>query len=250
MSNELFYGGFSWVVFCVSRCSIGCGLYKHLVGCILCTSDFPVLACCFKDCIEDVAEWMNDSKLKMNDGGRNSSIGSVLGSLSCLMQRCGFDTPPRRIFPVEGIFPLELTWVLTPFPQNSFGWGYKPRSSLYSHAFHRTDSKDPDIHVLDGWMNAGNKSTPSMHHPRRRNVTTSMVGLKTVAYAEISPKMVNPRDIAGERRRRRRWMMIKVSLWPLTPGQNSVRSSLSLPLCPFLVVTYHSLNLLETLVST
>ena len=30
-------------------------------------SDFPVLAYCLKDCIEDVAEWMSDSKLKMND---------------------------------------------------------------------------------------------------------------------------------------------------------------------------------------
>ena len=30
-------------------------------------SDFPVLACCLKDCIEDVAEWMGDSKLKMSD---------------------------------------------------------------------------------------------------------------------------------------------------------------------------------------
>ena len=30
-------------------------------------SDFPVLACCLKNCIEDVAEWMGDSKLKMND---------------------------------------------------------------------------------------------------------------------------------------------------------------------------------------
>ena len=27
---------------------------------------------------------------------------------------------------------------------------YKPRSSLCIHAFHRTDSKDPDVHVLDG----------------------------------------------------------------------------------------------------
>ena len=27
-------------------------------------------------------------------------------------------------------------------------------------------------------MNAGNKNTPSTHHPRRRNVTTLMVGLK------------------------------------------------------------------------
>ena len=30
-------------------------------------SDLPVLACCLKDCIEDVAEWIGDSKLKMND---------------------------------------------------------------------------------------------------------------------------------------------------------------------------------------
>ena len=30
-------------------------------------SDSPVLACCLKDCIEDGAEWMGDSKLKMND---------------------------------------------------------------------------------------------------------------------------------------------------------------------------------------
>ena len=45
-------------------------------------------------------------------------------------------------------------WVLTPFPQTSFGWGYKLRSSLCTHAFHRTDSKDPDIHVPDGWLPA------------------------------------------------------------------------------------------------
>ena len=30
-------------------------------------SDFLVLVCCLKDCIEDVTEWMGDSKLKMND---------------------------------------------------------------------------------------------------------------------------------------------------------------------------------------
>ena len=52
-------------------------------------------------------------------------------------------------------------------------------------------------------VNAGNKNTLSIHHPRRRNVTTSMIGIKTVTYAKISPKMVNPRDIAGARRRRR-----------------------------------------------
>ena len=53
-----------------------------------------------------------------------------------------------------------------------------------------------------------------MNYPQRRNVTTSMVGLKnkqtnkqktnkqtnktkTVTYAKISPKMMNPRDMAG-----------------------------------------------------
>ena len=48
------------------------------------------------------------------EGGRggvlqNSSAGSLLGLLSCLMQRHGFDPPLRIIFLVEGIFPLELT---------------------------------------------------------------------------------------------------------------------------------------------
>ena len=55
-----------------------------------------------------------------------------------------------KFFSGRGFFPLELTWVL--FPKNSFGWEYKPRSSLCTHAFHRMDSKDPDSHVLDGWM--------------------------------------------------------------------------------------------------
>ena len=44
--------------------------------------------------------------------------------------------------------------------------------------------------------------------------------------------------------------MIKLSLWPLAPGPNYVRSSLTLLLCPSLVVIYHSLSLLETLVFT
>ena len=62
-------------------------LYTHPLSTIICQSylsyhffmddsqlhkssvpfDFPVLAYCLKDCIEDVAEWMGDSNLKMND---------------------------------------------------------------------------------------------------------------------------------------------------------------------------------------
>ena len=48
-------------------------------------------------------------------GGGDSSVGSVLGSLSCLMQHHGFD--PARSSPVKENFPLELAWVLTPFPR-------------------------------------------------------------------------------------------------------------------------------------
>ena len=41
-------------------------------------------------------------------------------------------------------FSLDLIWVLTPFPKNSFGWEYKQRFKLCTHAFHHTNSKDPD----------------------------------------------------------------------------------------------------------
>ena len=49
-------------------------------------------------------------------GGRNSSLvvfGLAVHSVAGLILLWGN-------FPVEGIFPLELTWVQTPFPQNLF----------------------------------------------------------------------------------------------------------------------------------
>ena len=49
------------------------------------------------------------SSMRTLIGAWNSSVGGVLGSLSCLMQHHGFNPPLRIIFPVEGIFPLELT---------------------------------------------------------------------------------------------------------------------------------------------
>ena len=81
-------------------------------------------------------------------------------------------------------------------------------SSLCTRAFDRTDSEDSDVHVLERWMIA-TKNIPSMHYPRRRNVTTSVVGLKKNNQTnktkknpghickQISPKMVKPRDLAG-----------------------------------------------------
>ena len=52
-------------------------------------SNFPALAYCLRDCIEDVAEWMNGSKLKMNDDrpepiaiGTRSKISHVIPNLT------------------------------------------------------------------------------------------------------------------------------------------------------------------------
>ena len=45
-------------------------------------------------------------------GGRNGSVGSAWARCP---RRRGFD-PPLGTFSVEGIFPLELTWVQIPFP--------------------------------------------------------------------------------------------------------------------------------------
>ena len=103
------------------------------------------------------------------------------------------------------IFPLELAWVQTPLPI-TFGWEYKPRSSLCTHAFHRTDSKDPI------WVNAINKNTPSMHHLWRRNVTTSMVGLKKGHICKNLTQNGEPQRSSWERRRRRSHKFVLVLL--------------------------------------
>ena len=52
----------------------------------------------------------------------------------------------------RGDFPLGVKMgSATIFPK-LFRTEYKPRSSLCTHAVHRTESKDPDIHVLDEWI--------------------------------------------------------------------------------------------------
>ena len=49
------------------------------------------------------------------------------------------------------------------------------------------------------------KKTPSTHHPQKRNVTTLMVGLKNGHIRKnLTQKVVNPRDIAGERKKKKK----------------------------------------------
>ena len=54
-------------------------------------------------------------------GGQNSSVGRVLGLLSCSMQSCGFN--PAWDHPIEGILPFELTSVLAPFSKTHLDEG-------------------------------------------------------------------------------------------------------------------------------
>ena len=127
-------------------------------------------------------------------GGRNSSVGSAWARCP---QHHGFD-PPLGTFSGRGDFSLGVNMGSNSIPpKNSFGWEYKPRSSLCTHAFHRTDSKDPDVHVLDGWMPATKKHT--QHAPSTKTECDYLSGwIKKRSHTQKShPKVVNPRDIAG-----------------------------------------------------
>ena len=59
----------------------------------------------------------NDSSVVMviHDGAGIAQLVVCWASLPCMIQHHRFN-PPASL-PVEGIFPLELTWVLTPFPR-------------------------------------------------------------------------------------------------------------------------------------
>ena len=66
-----------------------------------CSSDFQFfhVNCCLKDSIEDVGEWMNDRKLKMNDDkvefmviGTRSKLSQVIPNLTP-MSISGYGVP-------------------------------------------------------------------------------------------------------------------------------------------------------------
>ena len=105
-------------------------------------------------------------------GIHDSSVGSTVSLLSCVKQHRGFTSLKR--YCMRGFcLGVDLGSDSTPF--DSCRWQYKPRSSVRMHAFHDMDSKDTDIHVIDRWMPATKTYPASMHHPHRRNVTTSRV---------------------------------------------------------------------------
>ena len=117
------------------------------------------------------------------------------------MQSRGFDPARRYFFSVEGIFffLLESTWALTPFQKKkkkpSFGWEFKPRSSLCIHAFTSHGLKR-SLHSCPRRVNTGNKNTPTIHETDYLN--------SWIKNGHYTPKS---RDIAGKRRRRRRILL-------------------------------------------
>ena len=69
------------------------------------------------------------------------------------MQHHGFDPHVRKFFSGIGDFPLGFNMGSDSIPPKTLS-DYQLISSLCTHAFHDTDSNDPDIHVLDGRMPA------------------------------------------------------------------------------------------------
>ena len=107
-----------------------------------------------------------------NDGKMRHFTGGRVACWVCCPALCSVEGSALLWAFGRGDFSLGGNVGPDSIPKNSFRWEFKPTFCLCAHAFLRTDSKDPDVHVLN------NKNTPSMHHSQRWNVTTSMVGLK------------------------------------------------------------------------
>ena len=62
-------------------------------------------------------------------------------------------------------------------------------------------------HSCPGQVNAGSKQNHTQHAPSTKmecDCLSGWIKKNSVTYAKISPKMVNPRDVAGECRRRKK----------------------------------------------
>ena len=76
-------------------------------------------------------------------------------------------------------------------------------------------------------MNAGNKTTASMHHPQRRNVTTSIVGLKKSHIRKNLTQNGEPQRYSLECRPRRRRTTSNLTTYPTRPTGCRKRSALA-----------------------
>ena len=135
-------------------------------------------------------------------------VGFAVLRDAVLRVQCSSELPVERIFEVN----VGSDFI----PPNSFGWEYKKKRGLVCAHMHSITWTQKFLTFNDScprWMNISIKYTPNMHHPRRRNVTTSMVGLKTKTKPQnghISKNLTKngePQRYSWERRRRRIWRL-------------------------------------------
>ena len=106
-------------------------------------------------------------------------------------------------FPVEGIFPLELTWVQTPFPPKTLSDESINRGLVCAHMHLITQTQK--ILTFMSYTGKSRQQKHTQHAPSTKTECDYLNGwIKKWSHTQKSrPKMVNLRDIAGERRRRR-----------------------------------------------
>ena len=135
-----------------------------------------------------------------NTRGRNSSLvvfGLAVHIVADSVLLCGN-------FPVEGIFPLELTWVQTPFPKKTLSDESINRGHVCAH-MHFT-ARTQKILTFMSLTGECRQQKHTQHAPSTKTECDYLNGwIRKWSHTQNShPEMVNPRDIAGERRRRRR----------------------------------------------
>ena len=144
--------------------------------------------------------WDRSSRSSLVSGCLNSSVGSVFGLLSYVMQCCGFD--PDSELPVEGFFPCGVNMGSDSFPPKLVQMRvYTLRSSLCTRAFHGTDSQDPDVHVLDRWMLAA-KAHPACTIHKECDYLKGWI--KNSPIHKSLTQRGEPQQLSWECRRRRR----------------------------------------------
>ena len=105
----------------------------------------------------------------------------------------------------RGDFPSD-TWVPAPFPKTLSDESINP-GLVCAHIQFIADLSSS--HSRPRPVNASNKNTPSRHHPQRRNVTTSMAGLKNCQIGKNLTHNGEPQIFSRERRSRRRmWLAV------------------------------------------
>ena len=106
-------------------------------------------------------------------------------------------------FPVEGIFPLELTWVQTPLPQKTLSDESINRGLVCAHM--HFIARTQKILTFMSYTGECRQQKHTQHAPSTETECDYLNGwIKKRSNTQTShPKVVNPRDIAGERKKKK-----------------------------------------------